>query len=251
MGQRLVVSFKKEGKTLVNCYFHWSAYTDSALGITEDLVNVLSEGIPSDIASLVDVFKQLQNYSPCISISRVKSTKELGHELSKEDVDSLEISDEEKQILLNLLENRYILLVDNAYDNFGNRLENYYNIFEGDANRNAGLISVFKKDMEESDYYSEGDVIINLDTKTVSFQVLGYIGDSEGFGELGYVDFDDDVPESERTLENYFKGRFVDLSGIDVDNIKFEDFNKFSNLLFKVDGEAYDKNNDIVISKIQ
>lgn len=183
-------------------------------------------------------------------MGRIKSNKELGSELSKEDVDSLKISNEEKQILLNLLENKYILLVEKCHYLLGDVLEDY-SIFEEGANRKGGLIFVFKKDIEESDSYSEGDVIINLDTKTVSFQVLGYIGNSEGFGELGYVDFDSDVPESERTLENYFKNRFVDLRELDVDNIKFEDFYKFSNLLYRAEGGLYDRNNDIVIWKIR
>lgn len=38
MGQRLVVTIKKNNIVLANAYYHWSAYTDSALGIAHECI---------------------------------------------------------------------------------------------------------------------------------------------------------------------------------------------------------------------
>lgn len=243
MGQRLVVSFRKDGKTVINTYFHWSAYTDSAIEITLDLIDTLNEGVPSDIPSLIDVFKQIKNYNPCILIHGIKSERTLSSILSKEDVDYLTISKEEKNLLLDLLDNRYILHVEKSGE------EGYYDIFEKGANRNDGLISIFKKDIEESWSWFEGDVFIDLDEKTIDFEVYGYWGGFEDF-ENDYMYFSKEVPESERTIENYFNNKFIDLSSCDLHNLSFEDFYKFSILLLHSDYGLLDKNNNIIIHKI-
>lgn len=40
MGQRLNIEIKKKGtnETIANCYYHWSAYTRSALGLTLEII---------------------------------------------------------------------------------------------------------------------------------------------------------------------------------------------------------------------
>ena len=38
MGQRLNIEIKENEKTLANAYYHWSAYTDSSLGLTEHIL---------------------------------------------------------------------------------------------------------------------------------------------------------------------------------------------------------------------
>lgn len=243
MGQRLVVNFIKDGRTVINTYFHWSAYTDSAIEITLDLINALNEGVSSDIPSLVGVFKQIKNYNPCISIHEIKSERTLSSILSKEDVDYLTISKEEKNLLLDLLDNKYVLHVEQSE-------EGYYDIFEKGANCNDGLIGIFKKDIKESKSWSEGDVFIDLDEKTIDFEVYGYWGGFEDF-ENDYMYFSEEVLESERTFENYFNNKFTDLSSFDLHNLSFEDFYKLSILLLRSDYGLLDKNNNIIIHKIQ
>lgn len=234
MGQRLVVSFKKEGKVILNTYFHWSGYTDSALLITDNLLEILKEGIPSDISSLVDVFKQLQNYNPCILITGILSEKCINSVLSKEDVNYLLISKEEKDNLLNLLENNYILYA--VKDKEGS-----YDIFEEGYDRSQGLISIFERDIEISQKYSEGDVVFDLDNKIISFNVL-FVDELSNY-ENYYID-------SDITVEDYFKGKQIDFGNLDINNIPFEEFYRFMDLL-NFDGDALDKNRNIVFSKIQ
>ena len=41
MGQRLVVTIKKEKRNLAKIYYHWSAYTTSALQEVKDIIDNL------------------------------------------------------------------------------------------------------------------------------------------------------------------------------------------------------------------
>lgn len=39
MGQRLNIEIKSKGKIVANCYYHWGAYTMTALQLTEEIIN--------------------------------------------------------------------------------------------------------------------------------------------------------------------------------------------------------------------
>lgn len=39
MGQRLNIEIKSKGKVVANCYYHWSAYTMSALQLTKEIIS--------------------------------------------------------------------------------------------------------------------------------------------------------------------------------------------------------------------
>ena len=39
MGQRLNIEMKTKGKVVANCYYHWSAYTRSALQLTKEIIS--------------------------------------------------------------------------------------------------------------------------------------------------------------------------------------------------------------------
>ena len=39
MGQRLNIEMKSKGKVVANCYYHWSAYTRSALQLTKEIIS--------------------------------------------------------------------------------------------------------------------------------------------------------------------------------------------------------------------
>ena len=40
MGQRLNIEMVANGESLVNVYFHWSAYTDEALSILQEIIKI-------------------------------------------------------------------------------------------------------------------------------------------------------------------------------------------------------------------
>lgn len=43
MGERLVINVQNEGKVVVNAYYHWSGYTDSAIDLTTTVLNGLEK----------------------------------------------------------------------------------------------------------------------------------------------------------------------------------------------------------------
>ena len=43
MGQRLNIEIKKDSKVLANAYYHWSAYTSSALQMLGDILSGIDE----------------------------------------------------------------------------------------------------------------------------------------------------------------------------------------------------------------
>lgn len=43
MGQRLVIQIEENGEALANAYYHWSAYTESAADMTNDVINYLDD----------------------------------------------------------------------------------------------------------------------------------------------------------------------------------------------------------------
>ena len=54
MGQRLVVTVKNNGKDLAKIYFHWSAYTVSALMEARRIVDCICEEDYKDISNSIE-----------------------------------------------------------------------------------------------------------------------------------------------------------------------------------------------------
>lgn len=60
MGQRLNIEIIKDGETLANAYYHWSAYTSTALNLTERIIDFINENpkeSESDIAYAILVLQ--------------------------------------------------------------------------------------------------------------------------------------------------------------------------------------------------
>lgn len=54
MGQRLNIEITDCGNTLANCYYHWSAYTDSAMELTMQIIQEFQDSVmPVDIETAV------------------------------------------------------------------------------------------------------------------------------------------------------------------------------------------------------
>ena len=52
MGQRLNVEMIANGESLVNAYFHWSAYTDEALSILQEIIKTQKK---------IDILDEIKN----------------------------------------------------------------------------------------------------------------------------------------------------------------------------------------------
>lgn len=141
MGQRLVVTIKDGNERLCNIYYHWSAYTISALHQTKELIN-------------------------CIYNHEDETKEELLLRLIRFcENDGGGISDgpngEEWKYIQKLYPNE-IFKVD-------------------EISRCDGLISLSEREMNKSQSWSEGDVHININEDMVHFNVYSYYDNIEDY----------------------------------------------------------------------
>lgn len=167
MGQRLVIQIEKNGEALANCYYHWSAYTDSALEETQEV---------------------LQNYN------------ELRASLKNEDGDV-----DWKLLAIKMFESSTGGMTEDSMNTAQALYPNVK--FRVGRDRNSGLIGITKHDMEESMNWCEGLVVINLDNETINFQVWCELRDYDPSDIIDILsvpvaDEDDDEVEDEEETED-------------------------------------------------
>ena len=130
MGQRLVVTIKNNGEDLCKLYYHWSAYSISALIETRDIINTL-----------------------------------------------LDEDNEIKDLQLRMI--RYVEANGGGIDGGKDSNEWMYirNMYANETfkskgiSRNCGLIAISEPGMRDLQYWSEGDVTIDLD----ECKVINYV----------------------------------------------------------------------------
>ena len=135
MGQRLNIEISHEGRTLANCYYHWSAYTIPAIHLVNEIIAEYN-GIMSS------------------NDSRLKSTPELIAIRLLEKTGGGITEDEAQRIkdakLLDLMD----VIIKPA------------------RSRNDGLISVTAQGMDDTRRWEEGHVDIDLGKEAVWFEVF-------------------------------------------------------------------------------
>ena len=134
MGQRLNIEIKISGRVVANAYYHWSAYTGESL----DLVN-----------KIITNFDSIKEENPILYGVQLLQLTGAGLERKS---------------------------VDWAYKNIPNfslnemdTIKYKYNI---EDDRNNGLIAITEKDMEETRFWQEGYVCIDVNEKLVDFKVF-------------------------------------------------------------------------------
>lgn len=141
MGMRLVLSIEKGGKELANIYYHWGAYTDSALQHTKDIIDcVYNHKDETEEEMLLRLIHFCENEGGGIAGG---------------------CASDEWVYIQNLYPNEFFKAEDIA--------------------RSYGLISLSEAGMAESHTWSEGDVIINLDEELINFGVYSSYEDFEEF----------------------------------------------------------------------
>ena len=143
MGQRLVVTIEKDKKRLCNIYYHWSAYTVSALWETQKLVK-------------------------CIYNHKDETERELLLRL-------IHFCENNGGGISNGPEGDEWKYIQHIYPNEEFKKEG--------ISRNDGLISLSEKEMDVSQYWSEGDVIINLDEDLINFGIFSGYDSLEEYNE--------------------------------------------------------------------
>lgn len=158
MGQRLVVTVEKNKKELAKIYFHWSAYTVSALYETQKIVD-------------------------CIYNHEDETEKELQLRL-------IRFCEKNGGGITGPEEHNEFAYIQDLFPNETFKTDNY--------SRNNGLIAISEKGMAGLQQWSEGDVIIDLDEDLINFGVYaGYenldeyneermLWDDDEYSPMGY-----------------------------------------------------------------
>lgn len=189
MGQRLVVTINHLGKDLAKIYYHWSAYTYSALLETKKIVD-------------------------CIYDHNDETEKELQLRL-------IRFCEENGGGITGTEEYNEFEYVQNLFPNETFKTDNY--------SRNEGLIALSEIGMEGLQCWSEGDVYIDIDEGRIDFGVYsGYENAEEYIEERKYWDdeFDekelDDIPVFDFCL-GYFDVEDLDAIIASIDGVGMQD----------------------------
>ena len=140
MGQRLNIEIHNNGELLANCYYHWAAYTDSALELATDALD----------AYCGELCEKLKNPKQKAIVMLYATGA------SMQDKNEL------------LLAKNIMKGVDNW---------EFPDKFEPD--RNDGLINVTKEGMQETRDWEEGRVIIDIGQEVIDFNVMFYCDEDE------------------------------------------------------------------------
>lgn len=153
MGQRLNIEMKSKGKVVANCYYHWSAYTMTALQLTEEIIS---------------------------------------------NFDSIQDNNDVK---------RAVKLLESTG--------------AGYSDRNNGLIATTEEEMNDTRYWEEGRVTIDMDNKTFDFNVF-----FKGYDEEDTKDILEEYPD------------IVRYDDFPLENIPFEKIDEYTNMIYGIDSES-------------
>ena len=141
MGQRLVITIETNEKKLCNIYYHWSAYTFSALLHAKEVIDC--------------IYNHKDETEEELLLRLIRHCEKTGGGIN---------ANEEYN------EHKYI---QDLYPNETFVADGY--------SRNNGLIAISEKCMAEQQAWSEGDVFINLDTEMIDFCVYCSYEDLEEY----------------------------------------------------------------------
>lgn len=190
MGQRLNIEIVKNGEVLANSYYHWSGYSNCAINLAIQIINNF------EYIKKHKVEKYIKNQDLLFAIRLLEETgagienTNRARRLLKDETDNLKIKE-----------------------------------CEG---RNEGIIGITKADIEETSYWEEGRVSIDIEKKTVDFNVI-------------------EEYTTERFKKNYGEEKIKKIKEININfkDIPFEDIFELKAFIDKANynGEYYFHNN--------
>ena len=184
MGQRLIITIKKDNEDIAKVYYHWSAYSYSALAKTKQIIDCIYNHEDETI-------KEIQ-------LRLIKFLEDNGGGI-KGDGSELEY-------------------IKRMYPNETFKKDGY--------DRSNGLIALSKDGMQDLQDWSEGDIIIDLDTDTVENTVFCW---------HEYIDeYNAERKEWDDDFEGYELEDLEDI-GWDIGNFNVEDIDEILASVYNVD----------------
>lgn len=186
MGQRLVITVKQNNEEIAKLYYHWGAYSSSSADQTSSLINFIENAREED---------------PDEDIKRIllRFVQSEGGGINGGDT-----KDSEEWIIAKTLFPDLEL--------------------ERDPNRNNGLISFTDQGMESLQYWSEGDVYVDLSERRVTNYVnWTYDSLEEVLKEIG--------------REGEFNNDDTVTTGLDIADYSFDDADEVTNLCLEAESK--------------
>ncbi|MBO7696295.1 MAG: hypothetical protein J6T10_26965 [Methanobrevibacter sp.] len=116
MGQRLNIEIHENGKCLANAYYHWSAYTDSALALTETIINYYPRRINLDgLSAAIELLRRTGADFTYNELINAGMSQELAHALttdSNRNDGLIFFTEKEMEITRNWEEGRVTINID-------------------------------------------------------------------------------------------------------------------------------------------
>ena len=193
MGQRLVTTIRYEGKDIAKMYYHWSAYSVSALREAREIIDFIPEEIDSERNLILNLIHFCEHNGGGIDGG------------------------------LDSSEWKYI---QNMFPDEKFKADN--------IDRNCGLIAISENGMKEMEYWSEGDITIDLDERKIYNEVFGYYSNIEEYNDDA-IEFGNDIV----TLED------IPDIGFDLSEIEDYEINDVIDALVNLNGFVCRHGNDI------
>lgn len=206
MGQRLTVGFVDRKRKFLNCYYHWSAYTVSAVTELEAFFNGY-RNVTGRTKGVYDerlhVIRALMYASP----EQVRMNKELEKS-----------GNESSRFLIN-----YGARFSVKDEPFARK--EYPNVKfppQGKRNRSCGLICISGKEMADAEAWAEAVLTVNLDKAVFDFPMFFEYPDYETYlKETALMSDDEEFRTPEEKIPVYPYGEFI----------RFADFADFRKLI--------------------
>lgn len=186
MGQRLNIEFYVNNKAIVNCYYHWSGYSDSAMVATRRLIHHLQDydfsNMPENEVKFI-VIRALEGFGARLKDRDLEEAKKLYTErkFSNEDLDRNE---------------GLIGITEESMDNTRDWEEARVNIFL--TRRRFEIVGIFHYSDEEEikdfyDYNEEGvetfkQNLFKIPTEEIEFERVDEIEDY--VFNMNYIEYD-------------------------------------------------------------
>ena len=139
MGQRLVIQLEENGNPLANAYYHWSAYTESAIDLINDVIEYLNDA-PTKDGTFISFNEG----------NKFKATWALF-------MTGARFNDDEVREMQNVNVN----------------MQDFRFVFDGtEVDRNKGLLFVTEKGMEDTIGWAESIVYVDIVTGDIDFGVM-------------------------------------------------------------------------------
>lgn len=170
MGQRLNIEIMKNDKVLANAYYHWSAYTSSALELCAYIIE--------EIKNVPDVLPGASFDTP-FSRKQIESAQSLAEKFKQQKPEiktftmpgTVSSADQDLLFAIRLLEGTGAGINEDEQERILAEGLCSGITFRSAIDRNTGLLSITEEGMNETRCWQERQATIDLDRKRVYFSV--------------------------------------------------------------------------------